>query len=212
MIAATRYQLALLLHSQRYLPPAIAFAALLAVLYGSRNAPVPPEFAVSAGGLTVVTCWLAVALADIEDPVQRLVTASHARLRAAVPLGGLVLAVLACAVVLTAGSLLWAVLVHGGVGAAVLGWGALAHLAGAATGLTVGLPCSRLLVPRIGYTVALALPVLAAVLLLRWVPLVNPMLRALTNGTAYATPVLVCAAVSVCALGLSATVTAARQP
>ncbi|PXY38571.1 hypothetical protein BA062_02205 [Prauserella flavalba] len=74
MIATTRYQLALLAHSQRYLPPLIAFLAVLGVLYTSRDAPVLPEFAVSGGALLVVTCWLTIALADVEDPAQRLVT------------------------------------------------------------------------------------------------------------------------------------------
>ena len=74
-----RYQLALLGHSQRYLPPVLLFLSLLAVLYNDRRAPVVPEYAVSAGGLFVVACWLTIALVETEDPVQRLITLAHAR-------------------------------------------------------------------------------------------------------------------------------------
>ncbi|MEU6641449.1 hypothetical protein ABZ863_02760 [Saccharomonospora sp. NPDC046836] len=212
MIATTRYELALLLHSQRYLPALIAFLGTLAVLYTSPGAPVLPEFAISAGALVVVTTWLTIALADAEDPVQRLITVSRAG-GPLVALGGLVLAVLTCAVALTAVSLLWAALVHGGIATAELGWGALAHLVAACTGAAIGLPCSRLVVPRVGYTVIAALLALAVVLLVRWVPLVNPMLRALAGDTAPGTLALVSAALSVGALAVSgiATVVAGRR-
>ncbi|MBK1784519.1 hypothetical protein [Prauserella cavernicola] len=206
MIATTRYQLALLAHSQRYLPPLIVFLAVLGVLYTSREAPVLPEFAVSGGALVVVTCWLAIALADVEDPVQRLVTLSHTG-RRTVLLAGLGLAILVCGTALAGVSMLWATLVHGGIAATELGWGALAHAACAFTGLAVGLPCSRLLVPRAGYTVVAALLALAVVLVVRWVPLVNPMLRQLAGEHAPAAPVLTALAASAVALVVSATAT-----
>ncbi|MEU0509954.1 hypothetical protein [Amycolatopsis sp. NPDC006125] len=175
-----RYQLALLGHSQRWLPPSLAYLVLLAVLYNDPTAPVPPEFAVSAGGLTVVACWLTIALVDAEDPVQRLITLVHAR-RLSTVLAGFVAAAALCCVVLTAVSLAWAALVHHGLPAAVLTDGVVAHAACAAAGIALGLPCSRLLLPRIGYTVLAALALLGVVLLVRWVPVVNPMLRSLTG-------------------------------
>ncbi|MFF5989656.1 hypothetical protein [Prauserella flavalba] len=209
MIATTRYQLALLAHSQRYLPPLIAFLAVLGVLYTSRDAPVLPEFAVSGGALLVVTCWLTIALADVEDPAQRLVTLSHTR-GPWVLVAAFGLATLACSAVLTVVSLLWATLVHGGVPAAELGLGALAHAACAFTGLAVGLPCSRLLVPRIGYTVVSALLLLAVVLLVRWVPLVNPMLRALAGEQPSAGGVVTALMTTAVALAVSATAVSVR--
>lgn len=175
-----RYQLALFAHSQRYLPPVLAYLILLAVLYNDPTAPVPPEFAVGAGGLTVVSCWLTVALVDAEDPVQRLITLVHAR-RLSTVLGGIVAAAGLCCAVLAAVSLVWASLVHHGFPADVLADGLLAHAACAATGIALGLPCSRLLLPRIGYTVLAAPALLGIVLLVRWVPVVNPMLRSLSG-------------------------------
>ncbi|NIH86244.1 hypothetical protein [Amycolatopsis granulosa] len=173
-----RYQLALLAHSQRYLPPVLAYLVLLAVLYNDPTAPVLPEFAVSGGGLTVVSCWLTIALVDAEDPVQRLITLVHAR-RLSTVLGGIVAAAGLCCAALTALSLVWAALVHDSLPGAVLVDGVLAHAACAAAGIALGLPCSRLLLPRIGYTVLAALTLLGLVLLVRWVPVINPMLRAL---------------------------------
>jgi hypothetical protein len=97
-------------------------------------------------------------------------------------LTGVVLAVLSCAVALTAASEIWSVVEHRHAVGAQLGIGALAHLAGASLGIAIGLPCSRLLVNRVGWTVIAAVPALAAVLLVRWIPVVNPMLSAMTSG------------------------------
>jgi hypothetical protein len=199
----TRYELALLGHSQRYVPAAVAFLAVLAIQYSDRASPVLPEFAVSSAALLVVSCWLTIALLDVEDPAQRLITLSHARGWRPI-LAGVVLAVLACAVTLTAASEIWSVVKHRHATAAQLGIGALAHLAGASLGIAIGLPCSRLLVNRVGWTVIAAVPALAAVLLVRWIPLVNPMLSAMTSGRPATGAVLLGALASAVALAFSA--------
>ena len=199
-----RYQLALLGHSQRWLPPSLLFAVLMGVLYADPGTEVLPQFAVSAGALAVVACWLTVALVDAEDPVQRLITRVHAR-RLSTVLGGIVGAVFACCVLLTMLPLVWSSLSHQGNSVGALGIGALAHLAGAGTGTAIGLPCSRLLVPRVGYTVLIAPVALAVVLLIRQLPLLNPMLRALTADSASAGPLALALATSAALLLLSAT-------
>ncbi|MEC3974542.1 hypothetical protein [Amycolatopsis sp. H20-H5] len=204
MLAMTRYQLALLGHSQRYAPAVVALLAVLAIQYTDRRSPLIPEFAVSAGGLLIVSCWLTVALLDIEDPVQRLVTLSHARGWRSI-IGGSVLAVLACATGLTVLSELWALAVHRSASLSTLGIGLVVHLACALMGIAVGLPCSKLLVSRVGWTVVSALFFLGLVLLARWLPLANPMLRAMIDGTAPAGPVLVSCVAAVVLLGASAT-------
>ncbi|MDQ0378163.1 hypothetical protein [Amycolatopsis thermophila] len=173
-----RYQLALLAHSQRWLPPLLAYVIMLGVLYSDPGSEARPLFGVSAGALTVVACWLAIALIDAEDPTQRLITRVHAGGLSTV-ITGIVAAIGLCCAVLMVVPLLWAALVHTGFTAAVLVDGVLAHSACAAAGVAIGLPCSRLVLPRIGYTVLTALAALGVVLLTRWVPVVNPMLRAL---------------------------------
>jgi hypothetical protein len=124
VLAMTRYNLALLGHSQRYVPAVVAYLAVLTIQYTDRTSPVLPEFAVSSGALLVVSCWLTIALLDVEDPAQRLVTLSHARGWRPV-LAGAVVAVLACAVVMTAVSELWSVIEHRHAAASEVG--ALAH-------------------------------------------------------------------------------------
>lgn len=207
MIAVTRYHLALLFASQRYLPPLLAFLVLLAVLYTSANAPVAPEFAVSAGGLVVVSCWLTVAVADIEDPVHRLVTLAHARGPAAV-VAGVVTGVLVVCAGCTALSMGWAGLLHGGIAGDELLLGAGAHLAATCTGVAAGLPCSRFVLPRIGYTVIAALVVIGIVFFVRWLPLVNPMLRALGTSSDAGHTVFVAVVTSAVALLVSTAFTA----
>ncbi|KAA9166731.1 hypothetical protein FPZ12_000505 [Amycolatopsis acidicola] len=201
-----RYQLALLLHTQRYVPPLLAYLLLLGILYTDVGAVPVPELAVSAGALSVVACWLTIALVDAEDPVQRLITLVHAR-RVSQLLLGIASTALALSAVATVVSLAWSSLEHHGLSAGDLGLGLLAHLTCACTGIAIGLPCSRLLVPRIGYTVMAALAGLVAVLLIRWLPLINPMLRAMTSGSSVTGAILWCLVVSAAVLALSATVT-----
>ncbi|RZQ64972.1 hypothetical protein [Amycolatopsis suaedae] len=203
-----RYQLALLAHSQRYLPPLLIQLAVFGILYGDANAQPLPEFTVSAGALTVVACWLTIALVDAEDPVQRLVTLSHAGRRRWTLVTAVVLAVLVCAGCLTAVSLAWSALSHGGLAAGDLGLGVLAHLACAAAGIAVGLPCSKLVTARIGWTVVLAFLGLTALILVRWIPVINPMLRALAGRPNATAAVLVSTAAAVVLLLLSGAVTA----
>jgi hypothetical protein len=197
----TRYYLTLLGHSQRYLPALLAYLALCVILYSDPNSPPLPLFGVSAGGLLVVSCWLTIALLDIEDPVQRLVTLSHARQWRSV-IGGAILTVLGCALVLTVLTEAWSALKSGKVQPAALGIGLLAHLACAVLGIAIALPCSRLLVARIGWTVLAAVLVLIVVLLAK-IPLVHPLLHALTDEEPVGGPLAVAVATSVVALVVS---------
>ncbi|MEV6619768.1 hypothetical protein AB0M83_18355 [Amycolatopsis sp. NPDC051106] len=179
MLALTRYYLALLGHSQRYLPALLAYLALCVILYADPHSPPLPLFGVSAGGLLVVSCWLTIALLDIEDPVQRLVTLSHARQWRRM-ITGAILTVLACSAILTVITETWSALKSVKFQPAALGIGLLAHLACALLGIAIALPCSRLLVQRVGWTV-LAAVVTTIVVLLAKIPLVHPLLHALTD-------------------------------
>ena len=182
MTALVRYQLAVLAHSQRYLPPLLLFLGLTALLHQDGRAPAQPSFAATAGALLVVSSWLTVALVGVEDPVQRLVTHSHAGSVARL-LTGVVVTVLLSAAVLGAVSVLWSELTHGfGLPGRDVGIGLLAHLACGAVGIAIGLPCSQLLVPGIGYTAVLVAVASGTVLLAEWVPLVFPLLAAMTSG------------------------------
>ncbi|MFE5504410.1 hypothetical protein ACFQ73_17750 [Amycolatopsis japonica] len=204
MLAMTRYYLALLGHSQRYLPAILAYIAVNTVLYTDPKSPLLPQYGISAGSLLVVSCWLTIAMLDVEDPVQRLVTFSHARRWRSV-LGGATLAVFGCAVVLILVTVLWSGLRTGGFTIGTFALGASAHGLCALFGIAIGLPCSRLLVPRVGWSVLAAIFALAAVLLVKWLPLANPLLRALTSQQPLTGPFIVAVVAAVSVLLLSAT-------
>jgi hypothetical protein len=206
VLALTRYYLTLLGHSQRYLPALLAYLALCVILYSDPNSPPLPLFGVSAGGLLVVSCWLTIALLDIEDPVQRLVTLSHAR-RWRSMIAGAILTVLGCSLVLTVITEAWSALKSFEFRPAALGIGLLAHLACALLGIAIALPCSRLLVGRIGWTVLAAVVVLIVVLLAK-IPLVHPLLHALTDEEPVGAPLAVALVTSVVVLGVSFVVVA----
>ncbi|MFI0464865.1 hypothetical protein ACH347_12360 [Saccharopolyspora sp. 5N102] len=180
MIPLIRYQLAILGHSQRYLPPVLLYIALLAIFYSNNDGPALPGFAVTAAGLLVVAGWMTIALVDVEDVVQRTVTRAHAGSMARM-LASVVLAVLCCSIGLAVLSVAWAEISHGlDHPPGDLGIGLLAHVACAAFGVAVALPCSGLVVRRIGYTVIAAAALFAITLLAKWIPLAFPLLLALS--------------------------------
>ena len=201
MLALTRYYVVLLGHSQRYLPALLAYLALCVILYADPNSPPLPLYGVSAGGLLVVSCWLTIALLDIEDPVQRLVTLSHARQWRRM-ITGAALTVLACSLVLTVITEAWSALKSFKLQPAALGIGLLAHLACVLLGIAIALPCSRLLVHRVGWTVLAAVLALFVVLLAK-IPLVHPLLHALTDEEPVGGPLVLAVVTSVVALGVS---------
>ena len=205
MLAVSRYYLALLGHSQRYLPAALAYLALCAILYADPNSPSLPLYGVSGAGVLVLGCWFTIAVLDIEDPVQRLITLNHAGNRRRT-IGGAVLAVFLCTLVCTVATVAWAATHRGQLRGEVIGTGLAVHLACALLGIAIGLPCSRLLVSRIGWTVLAAVLVLGAVLLAKWIPLVHPLLQDLTNGSPYGGALVLAAVTSVVALAVSVTV------
>lgn len=57
----------------------------------------------------------------------------------------------------------------------------MSHLAALLTGIAIGLPCSRLLIGRLGWTLFAGLTGCLLVLLVHWIPVVNPLLRALSR-------------------------------
>lgn len=179
-----RYQLAALMRSQRYLPPTLLFLALHSILYIPSDEPVLPGFAVTAGALFVVAGWLTIALVDVEDPVQRAITRNHAGSTHRL-LIGIALAPLVPCAALTAISLAWGHFTHAsGYTGTELTTGIAAHFVCACAGIALGLPCSRLLISRAGYALLTALAIFGVVLLVRWVPLIHPLLSGMASGTA----------------------------
>ncbi|HWE90505.1 MAG TPA: hypothetical protein VG317_13675 [Pseudonocardiaceae bacterium] len=181
MIGLVRYLLAVLLHSQRYLPALLLYLVALGVLTSDDSGPLVPVYALSAGALFVCGTWLTIALANVPHPVQRAITVVHARGAVPVLVATVLAALLSCAVLAVAG-LGFPVLTGGHrVSGAALAVGGLALLACACTAVAVGLLCSRLVIHRPGYALMVALAVVLALLLVRGLPPVNLLLRLLAS-------------------------------
>ncbi|MGP4018680.1 hypothetical protein [Saccharopolyspora sp. 5N708] len=204
MIALVRYQLAMLWHSQRYLPPVLLYLGMTAILYSDNSGPALPGYAVTCGALLVVAGWLTIALVDVEDTVQRALTATHVRSMYRM-LFGIVLAALVCSVGLAVLTVVWSEIAHGfGYAPSDLGIGLLAHVACAVFGIALALPCSGLVIRRIGYAVAAAGVLFGIALLAKWIPLAFPLLLALSADSASAALLIRSALVAGCVLVVSA--------
>lgn len=182
MIALARYTLAVMVHSQRYLPPVLLFVVCMGTFAQDAGVePVLPIFAPMTAVVFVCAAWLTIVLVAAEDPVQRAITTVNAG-RSWPQLVALVLVVLATFAVLIVMLLaLPLILGNRDVGAADLFVGGVALLTGAAFGTAVGLPTSRLVIRRQGYALLATLVLLMAFLLVRGLPPVNTLVILLSQ-------------------------------
>lgn len=182
MTALYRYLMASVLLSQRYLPPTLIFLAAMAVGTTSDNGPLQSSYAFCVLAMLVCTTWLTVSIVNHEDPTQHKITlvmiGSSLRVLAitvtvvltwCVPLVvvGIVYPIVTGKHVVTAGDLV--------VGAA-------AQVGAAMIGIAIGLLCSRLVIPRIGIAMLTAAAAILAVLLLRWISPIRPLMTLLSDG------------------------------
>jgi hypothetical protein len=179
--ALIRYYLAATVHGQRYLGPLLLDLAALAVFTINDTGSLTGSYVVSAASLLLTACWLTVTIVNLEDPVRRLITLVAAGGAARVLAAEAGLAVLAGVVLIGVGTIFPIVSgSHVVTGPAVLA-GVLAQVTTTAVGVAVGLLCSRLVVPRPGYSLLLALIVIVAVPLTPDLPPVHPMLRLMSS-------------------------------
>jgi hypothetical protein len=182
VIALFRYTMAILLHSQRYLPPILLYLVVtIAFVHGDTTQPVAPIFGVMTVATLVLAAWLTVSLLGVEDPVQRTITAVNVG-RSRSLLIATVSVVLVCCAVLS-GVVLAVPLMFGFrdvTGLALLA-GAEGLLTGACVGVAIGLVTSRLVIRRPGYALLTTLLLLLVFVLVRWIPPINPMVALLTR-------------------------------
>jgi hypothetical protein len=182
MIALVRYTVAVMLHSQRFLPPVLLFLICLGTFANDAGTePVLPIFAPMTAVVFVCAAWLTAVLATAEDPVQRAITAVNAG-RSWPQLVAVVVVVLATFAVLIA-VLLALPVIFGNRGAGVVEMlvGAVALLTGACFGVAVGLPTSQLVIRRRGFALLTTLVLLIVFLLIRGLPPVNTLVVLLTE-------------------------------
>lgn len=191
--AVARYLLSDAYRSQRVLLPVVLQIAVLAVLFGGDPGPLPAPWAASTLALYPVATWLALTVANTEDPVQRSVTVAAAGGPGPV-VRGTALVAFAGVVLLTALSVGWGLAAARGASVAHVVEGVLAHLCAGLTGTAVGLLVARPLVARIGWSLVVALVVVLSTAVQPWLPPVGAAVAALTDDrgpAAFAIPLLV---------------------
>jgi hypothetical protein len=181
MGALIRYNLAAVVHGQRYVAPLLLFLIVLSVFTINDPGALTGSYTVSAGCLLVALCWLTVIIVNHEDPVRRSIQSVVAGGSGRVLLAEILLALL-FGVALTVVGLIFPILSGKHTwGPADLAAGLLAQLTCVFTGVAVGILCSRLVVPRPGYSLLLALVVVLAFPVTPHLPPINPMLRLLST-------------------------------
>jgi hypothetical protein len=179
-LAVARYLLSDAYRSQRVLLPLVLQLAVLAVLFGGDPGPLPAPWAASTLALYPVSTWLALTVANTEDPVQRSVTVAAAGGPGPV-VRGTALVGLAGTLLLTAVSVGWGVAAARGTSPAHAVEGTLTHLTAGLTGTAVGLLVARPLVTRIGWSLVIGLVVVLSTAVQAWLPPVGAAVAALTD-------------------------------
>jgi hypothetical protein len=183
-VACARLLTADVLRSQRVLLPVILYAGVLAVLYGGDPGPLPAPWAASALILYPVATWLALVVANTEDPPARLVTIAAAGGTGRVVAATLAIALAADVLLSAAATVTPLVLTHYSAPPAGLLLGFCTHLAASATGTAIGLLVARPLITRIGWSFCIAAVAVTATAVQSWLPPVGTAVRAVTNGSA----------------------------
>jgi hypothetical protein len=196
VIALYRYLLLSVLLSQRYLPPTLIFLAAMAVGTTSDSGPLESSYAFCVLAVLVCTTWLTVAIVNQVDPTQHKITlvtiGSSFRVLATT-----VAVVVTWSLPLVAIGLLYPIATGNHVvTAGALTTGAVAQLAATMTGTSIGLLCSRLVIPRIGIAMLTAAAALLAVLLIRWISPIRPLMTILSDDRATAVPLTLLTALS----------------
>ncbi|TCO50448.1 hypothetical protein EV646_102522 [Kribbella antiqua] len=188
MTALYRYLLVSVLLSQRYLPPTLIFLALMAVGTTSDSGPLQESYAFCVLAMLVCTTWLTVSIVNHEDPTQHQITrvmiGSSLRVLATT-----VAVVLSWCVPLLVIGLVYPIVTGKHVvtlGALTIG--GIAESAAAMIGIAIGLLCSRLVIPRIGIAMLAAAAALLAVLLVRWISPIRPLMSMLSNDSTAVVP------------------------
>lgn len=196
MTALYRYLLISVLLSQRYLPPTLIFLAAMAVGTTSDNGPLESSYAFCVLAMLVCTTWLTVSIVNHEDPTQRkitLVMIGNSLRVLAITVG---VVVTWCVPLVAIGLIYPIVTGKHVVTAGALTAGAVAQLAAAMIGISIGLLCSRLVIPRIGIAMLAAAAAILAVLLIRWISPIRALMTLLSDDRTSAGPLSLLAAAS----------------
>jgi hypothetical protein len=204
--ALYRYLLTSVLLSQRYLPPTLIFLAAMAVGTTSDNGPLQSSYSFCVLAMLVCTTWLTVSIVNHEDPTQRKITLVMIGSSLRVLTMTVAVVITWCVPLLVIGLVYPIVTGKHDVTAGDLAVGAAAQLGAAMIGIAIGLLCSRLVIPRIGVAMLTAAAAILAVLLLRWISPIRPIMTVLSDeksAGANAVPLTLLAALSAILLSVA---------
>jgi hypothetical protein len=179
--ALIRYNLAAVVHSQRYLAALLLDIVALCVFTINDQGPLTGSYVAAAAALLLSMCWLTVTIINHEDPVRRSISIVLAGSSDRVLFSEVALALLAGVVLAVVGVLFPIVSGQHTWNAGDLEVGALAMSTVVLAGTAIGVICSRLVIPRPGYSLLVALCVVIALPLTPHLPPVNPMLKTLAG-------------------------------
>lgn len=139
-----------------------------------------------AGALLLCATWFTVALISNEDPAHRAITVVNSGSSGKVLLASVSVAVIGCLILALVGVVFPLLIGTHTVGISDLIVGIEAELICAATGISIGLLCSRLVFRRPGYALIVATALVMTVLLVPGLPPVNMLFRLMANATSSA--------------------------
>jgi hypothetical protein len=177
-MAAFRYVLATVLHSQRYVAPAVFFVAVLAILTASDSGPLLQTYSASAAAMLASAVWLTVAIVGVEEPVGRSVLVVAVGRSRDVLLATVAVVFVFCLVLAAVGLVYPIYTGSHEVARRSVELGGVAELTCACVGTGLGLVCSRLVIARPGFSMVIGLTLVLATLVSPWLP-VFPMLRSM---------------------------------
>jgi hypothetical protein len=180
--AVARYLAADVLRSQRILIPMLVYGIAFGILLSDRPGPPPGVWPATALALYPAAAWLALIVANTEDPGQRIVTMTAAGGPGRLAVGTLLVALAGDAVLVALSVTLPALRAADPYPADALLSGVLVHVAAATTGTAVGLLCARPLITRIGWSFCLAVTLVTVTAVQPWLPPVGSAVRTLTSG------------------------------
>ncbi|MGH3899846.1 MAG: hypothetical protein ACRDTA_16695 [Pseudonocardiaceae bacterium] len=180
--AVAQYLAADVFRSQRILIPLFLYTIVIGLLLSDNPGPPPGVWPVTALALYPTATWLALIVANTEDPAQRIVTTIAAGGPGRLAAGTLFVALAADTVLIALSVTVSALRATGSYPPQALLSGALVHIAAATTGTAVGLLCARPLVTRVGWSFVIAVSVVTITSVQSWLPPVGSAVRALTTG------------------------------
>ncbi|MFD0639231.1 hypothetical protein ACFQ9X_54270 [Catenulispora yoronensis] len=156
---------------------------LLAVLTSSDPSPLVVVYAAASGCILAASVWITVAVANAEDPVGRWILLANTRRSSDVVIATAVSAVLYEVLLCPVGLVYPLATGHHKVTVSGLLIGTVAELTCALVGTGVGLLCARPVIMRTGVSTLAGIALILAVLLVKQLPPVSPMLRRMTDGS-----------------------------